>query len=308
MKIKKEELLKVVMIVGSAGLLILMVVNYQQKQALIINDKQQEIAKELAISQENKTKAEKVSESVLYDLSLMGVDNFQPTGVAVSKTGRWGLLDENSQQMVIINGENKKFTKITPPLTAAKTSAFTWDDDILIVYAGGLYAYQENDVSWKKITGDLPEGKANLLGKFNLNYYLLGANSLQKIIFTTEGWQKTEAWLAAGTNSGSNPLDLWIDGSIYVSDQALGIRQFTRGELTNWKTNEEMEPPLYLAKNNEDFIVLAPKIKTVFRLNKKGEKIAAFTDERLADCQFIWLKENSFFTIKNNLIYNFNLP
>ncbi len=308
MKIKKETLLQVIMILGGLGLLILIILSYQQKQVLIISDKQQEIAKELAINQENKVTTEKINGQIFYDLSLMGMENFQPTNIATNQANQWALLDENSQQIVILNGENKKFAKIALPMSAIKVSALTWNENSLIAYAGALYEYKEKASTWEKLTGDLGEGKANLLGKFDLNYYLVGANSLQKIVFTTESWQKTENWLTEGENSGNVPIDMWIDGSIYVSDQFLGVKQFIRGEATTWKLDAGLEPPLYLAKNGEEFIVLAPKMKAVFRLNKKGEKISAFTEENLADCLFIWIKENRFFTIKNNLIYNYNLP
>lgn len=308
MKINKENLLKIASFLLGGGLLILMIVSYQKKQAVIINEKEAEIARELAINQKNETEKEKSGKQIFYDLSLMGVENFQPTSVVVSKTNQWGMLAENSQQIVIINGENKKFIKIPLPMTAVPVSALAWNENNLIAYAGALYEYKEKANTWEKISADLGEGKANLLAKFDLNYYLVGANSLQKLVFNTSGWQKAEKWLDEKEILGNLPIDLWIDGSIYVSDQVLGVKQFIRGQATTWNLEKSLLPPLYLAKNGEEFVVLAPKMGAVFRLNQKGEKIAAFEDEDLIDCRFVWLKENSFFTIKNNFVYNFSLP
>lgn len=308
MKIEKAKFFQLLLFLGGSGLLVLMIINYQKKQATIISEKQKEIATELAIEQKEQLTTEKINGQIFYDLSLMGIENFQPTAVAISQTNQWAFLDENSQKIVVLNQENKKFAAIALPLSASKTSALTWNNETLVVYAGALYQYQEKKQLWNKLTPDFGEGEMNLLEKFDLNYYLLGANSLQKIIFTTRGWQKTESWLAEGETKGAVPIGMWIDGSIYISDQTTGVKQFSQGKATTWKIKENLIPPLYLAKNGEDFIILAPQMKTVFRFDKNGERLAFFQNENLAGCQFIWLKDKSFLTIKNNLIYNYNLP
>ena len=308
MKIEKTKFFQLLVFFGGSVLLILMITNYQKKQAAIISEKQKEVMAELAIEQKNQQTTEKINGQIFYDLSLMGIENFQPTAVAINQTNQWAFLDENSQQIVVLNQENKKFTPIALPISASKTSALTWNEKALVVYAGALYQYQEKNQLWNKLTPDFGEEKMNLLEKFDLNYYLGGANSLQKIVFTTGGWQKTESWLAEGETTGTTPIEMWIDGAIYISEQTTGIKQFIQGKATTWKIKETLIPPLYLAKNGEDFIILAPQMKTVFRFDKNGEKLASFQDENLAECRFVWLKENNFLTIKNNLIYNYNLP
>ena len=308
MKIEKAKFFQLLVFFGGSALLILMITNYQKKQAAIISEKQKEVMAELAIEQKNQQTTEKINGQIFYDLSLMGIENFQPTAVAINQTNQWAFLDENSQQIVVLNQENKKFTPIALPVSASKASALTWNEKALVVYAGALYQYQEKNQLWEKLTSDFGEEKMNLLEKFDLNYYLGGANSLQKIIFTTGGWQKTENWLAEGETTGATPIEMWIDGAIYISEQTTGIKQFIQGKATTWKIKETLIPPLYLAKNGEDFIILAPQMKTVFRFDKNGKKLAFFQDENFAECRLIWLKENSFLTIKNNLVYNYNLP
>lgn len=311
MKIKKKTLIQGGAIVVGGVLLFLMGQNYQKDQAAIIAEKQELAARELAVTVENAAAAEAEKKwQIFYDLGLMGVANFQPTQVKSNEAGRMALLDENSQQIIVL-GENKKFAQIAVPMSAQKVSAVAWDGGNLVAYAGGLYQYSEKEETWQKLTPDLAAGGGNFLEKFDRNYYLLGANSLQKMTFDKEGQYKTMAeWLADEDKQIVQPLDLWIDGTVYVSEKTSGVSQYLRGEKTKWKLDENLQAPLYMAKNGEEFLILAPQMAAVFRLNAQGEKVAAATDENLRDARFIWLSSDKkqFLTLKGELIYSFALP
>lgn len=98
MKIEKAKFFQLLLFLGGSGLLVLMIMNYQ-KQAAIISEKQDEIETELAIEQKEQLTTEKINGQIFYDLSLMGIENFQPTAVAISQTNQWAFLDENSQKL-----------------------------------------------------------------------------------------------------------------------------------------------------------------------------------------------------------------
>ena len=146
----------------------------------------------------------------------------------------------------------------------------------------------------------------NLLQKFDQNYYLFGPNMIQKIILATNNEQKSQNWLNLDETAGQDLIDVWIDGAIWLSDANLGLRQYLRGAQVTTKIANDLLPPLYLTKKDDDFFVLSGSQGTITRFDAKGEAIQTWSDPILQDSRWLWFdpEENTLFVFKDNLLYN----
>lgn len=68
---------------------------------------------------------------------------------------------------------------------------------------------------------------------------------------------------------------MWIDGSIYISDQTTGVKQFSQGKATTWKIKENLIPFVFSEKRRRLYH-FSPTMKTVFRFDKNGERFSFF--------------------------------
>ncbi|MDO5561176.1 MAG: hypothetical protein Q4G02_00130 [bacterium] len=310
MKLSRSVIIKIILIILGVGLLIFIVKNYQPQQAQIISQQQEKIATQLALNTGVPQQQDLQTWQVFYNLEYTGLENFQVSTLVANTFNQVALLDATTQQLLLIDLASKSFELLSLPNFGLATTALAWDGDTLLAYSDALYAYQQKTKTWQPLTSPLVlPTRVTLLQKFDQNYYLFGANTIQKLNLATNDGQKNSNWLNEGESVGQNLIDVWIDGTIFVSDQNLGLRQYLRGREVATKIAANLVPPLYLAKKSDDFFVLSSTQGEITRFNENGEALQTWSEPLLQGSRWLWFnaEQTNLFVLKDNLLYNLGI-
>lgn len=310
MQLTRSIIIKVILIILGAGLLVFIIKNYQPQQAQIISQQQEKIASQLALNTGAFEQQRPETWQVFYNLEYTGLENFQVAALVANAFDQVALLDAVAARLLIIDVSSKSFNLLPLPESGSAITTLAWDGETLLAYGDALYAYQKKTAAWQPLTSQLAlPAKAILLQKFDQNYYIFGANMIQKLNLLTNDGQKNASWLAEGESVGQNLVDVWIDGTIFVSDQNLGLRQYLRGREIATKVAANLTPPLYLAKKADDFFVLSSAEGEITRFNAKGEVLQTWSDPLLQGSRWLWFdsEQTSLFVLKDNLLYNLEI-
>ena len=307
MKIQKKTLFTGLLILLGLGIMVIIVSNYQKKQALIIAEKQTEIAQELAIASAAKNEATASGWQVFYNLEYTGVPNFRPTATAASAADDFAFLDASQQQIIVVEAASKKFFSLAPPAAAAPTTTIGYQDNQLLAYADGIYLEDGSYTGqWERISPACAAQNVISLIKFDQNYYLTEqTGTIWKVTFADGVWQQTDIRLA---QTAANVSDVVIDGYIYLSTDS-GLIQYLRGDQTNWHLDTTLTPPVYLTKSADSWFVLTPAAGQIQQFTATWQAAAVFPHDLLTQARWIWLNAagTQIFVSQDNLLYFYDL-
>lgn len=240
--------------------------------------------------------------TAVYDLRLTGTD-IVPTSVIPLTTDKVAFFDRLSQQIVTVDTKNKSFTSLpTPP---PNTQAVTSSGDTFYALADKLYRLDQDQ--WQELTPPL-ETTASFLIKFGDNFYLVGDNSIHKLLLSKhEQYLDYSPWLEA-SNYTFQPLDVYIDGYIHLATRD-GLQRLLRGQLDS-KNYPFAANSLYLAADQDYFYLLLPESMQLLVIDQDYRLVTQKDDLPFTQAQFLWLDADihTAYTLQDQQIWRFSLP
>lgn len=239
-----------------------------------------------------------------YDLELTG------TGISAERVsfdvGRAAVLDVTGQQALLIDITTKNFIRL--PSLPPGASTILADEGEVFLYAHGVYRFDEDKETWIMLAADpnIP-GNVSQLRLFDHNFYVLSDAGIYKLPAVDGKYRDVHTWLDENETLAGRPLDLYLDGYLYVSTDA-GIQRYLRGAATRWQLEATAGAPLYLdGDGREQIIVLAPTQAALLYADTRGQVTETRQDNLLTGARFIGYQaaDDTIFTLIGQKIYQF---
>jgi hypothetical protein len=295
----------IAVVVISLGMFFL-VVHFTPKSEEIVLQQQQLPESSAAAGTMGETKS---AWQQFYNLEFTG-EGIVPTGVAFDDENKVAFLDSSVQKLVVLDVKQKSFQAfVLPDEATTRATAVAYHGGDLYLYAGAVFTYNVGDRAWKKLTPDFDFAHSpTLLANFAGNFYLLGENLIRRLNFDGKGnYLSIDVWLNENEEEDLQPLDVYLDGYVYLSDVRGGVTRYLRGEAENWRVKDTPKGQIYLTGTQEKLFYLARDVATVYQFTKDGTLERQFSDEILRGGRFLWYvpESDTFFTMVEEVIYSF---
>jgi hypothetical protein len=166
-----------------------------------------------------------------YDLVFTGT-NILPTSLAFDQTSQTVAFLDVQQQIIIQLAQKQKRFQTLPAPSAAPTTALTYHEGQLYVWANALYAWQTDSSSWLALTDSFTlSAPVTALASFGQNFYLFGSGLIERLNFSPDfkfidhaAWLTQPSWLVPA------PQSVLVDGYIFAAEPSGQILKLMRGQ------------------------------------------------------------------------------
>lgn len=252
--------------------------------------------------------------SPFFDLGLIrpGAKGFQ----AIRLKNQLAILDSALGAIYFLNLEKKSSgIFLDSRLAAAEKISFSDQGIYVLVKEGILKVNIEDKRILLIIPSDISWGKIVDLETFAGNLYLL--DDQKKTIWqypaVEGGFGSLKSWATFGVFLEGKPLDMAIDGSIWVLGDNGKILKFTRGgkvdfSLKGYPKQLDTVKLFYLDEESQNLYLVDSESKKVIIFAKDGQFKTSYQwsgDPQQPDLITVWEQEKKAFLIKEDLIFSF---